>query len=69
VAQDLNQWRALVNTMVSFRVPLKEGNFRPAERLIPSEEEFCSIELDQELMCAIQFQFPLIYLDLFNCVF
>jgi hypothetical protein len=45
LAQDRDQWQAVVNKVMKLRVPYKEGNFL-ADLLLASQELFQSMELD-----------------------
>jgi hypothetical protein len=45
LAQYRVQWRALVNTVINLRVPLKAGKFWRGELPSASQEELCSVQL------------------------
>jgi hypothetical protein len=45
LAQDWDQWRAVVNTVVSFGVHKRQGISRLADRLSASQEGLCSTHL------------------------
>jgi hypothetical protein len=48
VVQTMNQWCPFVNTLMKLRVLQDAGISRLSERLLVSQAELCSLELDEE---------------------
>jgi hypothetical protein len=47
MAQDRNQWRALVNTVMNLQVPQNIGTFLSSYKTGVSQEGLSSLELDK----------------------
>jgi hypothetical protein len=53
LAQNIDRWRAFVNTVINLQEVHKRQNFSITNRLLASQEELCSMELDGYLVSKL----------------
>jgi hypothetical protein len=48
LVEDRDKWETIVNKVINIQVPQHAGNFRPAEKLLASQEGLCCYGVSYE---------------------